>query len=138
MNTYNDNGLLVSEERTGIQGNMLHSLNLRYNNTKDITEETKRRADNRIDYQKIYTYDRNNRPQRVETVNMDGSKFVSNEYQFNNNGDLILVSMRRNERATEPSTKRYTYDTRGLYTEMDNYNATYKLKFLYKYVYEFF
>ena len=138
MNTYNDRSLLVSEERTGVQGNIQHTLNLKYSPAGSLTEELRRRADNKLDYQRVHHYDRNNRPIRVETTNLDGAKFVSNEYQYNANGDLILVSMRRNERATEPSTKRYTYDSRGLYTEMDNYNATYKLKFLYKYVYEFF
>ena len=137
-NTYNDKGSLVSEIKTGGKGNMIHSLNLQYSNTGDLTEEAKTLADNKLDYQKIYQYDSQNRPVREETVNMDGTRYVSREYQYNNQGDLIMQSTKRNERALEPSTKKFTYDSKGLYTEVDAYIATYKLNSLYKYTYEFY
>jgi hypothetical protein len=50
---------------------------------------------------------------------------------------LAHESWRRNERAKEASTKRITYDARGLYTDEDYYYATYPLRSLYKYTYEF-
>ena len=137
-NTYNDKGLLVSEIRTGGKGNLIHSLNMQYNNAGDLTEEAKTLADNKLDYQKLYQYDSQNRPIKEETVNMDGVKYVSREYQYNNQGDMILQSTRRNERAQEPSTKKFTYDAKGVYTEVDAYIATYKLSSLYKYTYEFY
>jgi len=137
-NSYNDKGLLVSEIRTGgAASNVVHTLNMQYNGLGDLIEEVRRRADNRLEYQKIIQYDRSNRPIKVETINPDGTRFVSHEYQFNNQGDLILDSSRRNNR-TEMSTKKYTYDNRGLYTEVDNFFASFNLKTLYKYVYEFY
>jgi len=137
-NTYNDKGLLVSEVRIGGKGNTVHSLNLQYNNAGDLTEESKTLADNKLDYLKIYQYDSQNRPVKEETVNMDGTRYVSREYQYNNQGDLIFQSIRRNERALEPSTKKFTYDSKGLYTEVDAYIASHKLNSLYKYTYEFY
>ena len=137
-NTYNSKGLLVSEVRTGGAGAVMHTLNMQYNNIGDLTEEVRKRADDKLDYQKIYQYDNQNRPVKEETVNLDGSRFVSREYQFNNVGDLMLESWRKTERAREPSTKKFTYDAKGLYTEIESYFATYQLKSLYKYVYEFY
>ena len=137
-NTYNDLGLLISEVRKNEQGNIIHSLNLQYNNLGDLLQEIKKRADERLDYQKIYQYDKNNRPVKEETTNLDGTKYISHEYQYSATGDLLLESWRKNERATEASTKKYTYDTKGVYTEEDSYFATYKLNSLYKYLYEFY
>jgi phage I-like protein len=91
-NTHNDKGLLVSEIKTGGKGNVVHSLDLQYNNAGALTEEVKKRADDKFDYQKLYQYDSGNRPIKEETVNMDGTRFVSREYQYNNQGDLILES----------------------------------------------
>jgi len=137
-NTYNNKGLLISEFRTGVTGNVVHSLNLNYNNAGDLMEEVKMRAGDKLDYQKTYQYDSANRPIKEETVNLDGTKFVSYEYQYNATGDLTYSSWRKNERAKEPSTKKLTYDAKGLYTEAEYYFATYQLKTLYKYNYEFY
>jgi len=138
-NTYNDKGMLVSEVKSGGTGNVVHTLGLHYNSAGDLLEEMKTRAGDKLDYQKIYQYDRENRPIKIETVNIDGEKFVSNEYQFNERGDLVLESWKKNERAKEPSTKKITYDySTGVYTEMDYYYSTYPLKSLYKYTYEFY
>ena len=135
-NTYNNNGMLLSEVKTGVKGNTVHTLNLQYNNT-DLTEEMKIRADNKLDYQKIYQYE-GGRPIKEETVNTDGSKFISNEYQYNSQGDLAFKSWRKNERAKEASTKKITYDAKGLSIEEECYWASYQLKSLYKYTYEFY
>jgi len=137
-NTYNDQGLLVSEVRSGSAGNVVHTLGLQYNNVGYLQEEMKTRADDKLDYQKIYYYDSNNRPTKIETTNSDGTKFVSNEYQFNEKGDLIMDSWKKNERAKEPSTKKLTYDSTGLYTEIESYFATHQFRSLCKYIYEFY
>ena len=137
-NTFNDKGLLVSEIKTGGKGNLVHSLNLQYNNAGNLTEEAKTLTDNRVDYQKIYHYDSENRLVKIETVNLDGTKFVSNEYQYNDQGDLALEIWKKTERAKEPSTKKYIYDAKGIYTEADCFYASYPLKSLYKYTYEFY
>jgi len=137
-NTYNNKGLLISEIKMGVTGNVLHSLNLNYNNAGDLMEEVKMRAGDKLDYQKTFQYDNANRPIKEETVNLDGTKFVSHEYQYNNTGDLIFETWRKTERAKEPSTKKLIYDAKGLYTEAECYWATYPLKSLYKYVYEFY
>jgi len=136
-NTYNSNGMLLSEVKTGGTGNTVHTLNLQYNNT-DLTEEVKTRADNKLDYQKTYQYDSESRPIKEETTNTDGTKFVSNEYQYNSQGDLVFKSWRKNERAKEASTNKITYDAKGLKTEMESYFASYQLRSLYKYTYEFY
>ena len=137
MNTHNDRGLLLSEVRTNIQGNVQHSMNMQYNSAGNLTEELRRRGDNKLEFQKTYQYDRNNRPTKIETTNLGGTKFVSNEYQYNSNGDLIFESWRRNERV-EQSTNKFTYDARGIYTEKDSYFASFQLRSLYKYEYEMF
>ena len=137
-NTYNENGFLLSELRKGVQGNVIHSLNMQYSNLGELLQEIKKRADDKLDYHKTYHYDNNNRPIKEETINLDGTKFISREYQYNNSGDLILESWRKNERATEFSTKKFTYDSKRIYTEVDSYFATYKLNSLYKYVYEYY
>ena len=137
-NIYNDQGLLVSEIRSGSSGNVVHTLGLNYNSAGSLLEEVKMRADDKLDYQKIYHYDSDNHPIKIETVNMDGTKFVSNEYQFNGNGDLILESWKKNERAREPSTKKISYDSTGVIAEMECYFASYQLRSLYKYTYEFY
>ena len=136
-NTYNSKGLLVSEKKVGSKGNVVHTLDLQYNNAGGLTEELRKRADDKLDYQKLYEYDSENRPIKIETINLDGTKFVSNEYQYNNQGDLALESFKRNERAKESTTNKFTYDARMLYTEKDSYYATYQLKYLFKYTYEF-
>ena len=137
-NTYNDKGMLISEIKTGGKGNIIHTLNLKYNTAGDLTEEIKKRADNKLDYQKNYQYDKDNRPIKEETVNLDGTKFISHEYKYSAIGDLQLESWRKNERSSEASTKKFTYDTKGLYTDVECYFANYKLKSLYKYSYEFY
>jgi len=137
-NTYNNKGLLLSEIRTGGTGNMVHSLNLNYNTAGDLMEEVKKREGDKLDYQKTYLYDSANRPIKEETINLDGTKFVSHEYQYNSAGDLIFESWKKNERAKEPSTKKLSYDAKGLYTESECYWSTYQLRSLYKYVYEFY
>ena len=137
-NTYNDKGMLVLEVKSGSKGNMVHTLNLQYNNANDLTEEAKIRADNKLDYQKLYQYDGANHLIKEETVTMDGTKYVSNEYQYNSQGDLEFKSWKKSERAKEPSTTKKTYDAKGIYTEEEYYFATYQLKSLYKYVYEFY
>ena len=136
-NTYSPEGLLILEVRTGGNGSVVHSLNMKYNSAGDMTEEVRRRADNRLDYQRNFQYDRSSRPLKIETANVDGSKFVSNEYQYNAQGDLISEAWKKNAR-NESSTKKYTYDSRGLYTEIDYYIATYKHNTLYKYIYELY
>jgi len=137
-NTYNDKGSLVSEVKTVSSGNVVHTLGLHYNSAGDLLEEVKTRAGDKLDYQKIYHYNSENRPVKIETINLDGEKFVSNEYQYNEQGDLILESWKKNERAKEPSTKKITYDySTGVYTEMECYFASYQLRSLYKYTYEF-
>ena len=136
-NTYNSNGLLLSEIRSGGAGNTVHTLNLQYNNT-DLTDEVKTRADNKIDYQKTYQYDNESHLIKEETTTTDGVKFVSNEYQYNSQGDVMYKSSRKNERVREPSTNKITYDTKGLKTEIESYFASYQLRSLYKYTYEFY
>ena len=136
-NTYNDKGALLSELRRESQGNVVQSLNFQYNNFGYVLQEEKKRAGDKLDYQKIFFYDQHNRPIKEETTNPDGSKFVSAEYQYNNQGDMIFKSWRRNARATEPSTTRYTYDTRRLCVEEDSYFASSKFNSLYKYTYDF-
>jgi hypothetical protein len=128
----------MTEIRTGSTGSVVHSLNLNYNNAGYLMEEVKMRAGEKLDYQKSYQYDNANRPLKEETVNLDGSKFVSHEYQYNASGDLAYETWKRNERAKEPSTKKITYDTKGLPVEWDCYYASYQLKTLFKYTYEFY
>ncbi len=137
-NTYNDKGLLVEEVKTGGNGAIIHTLDLSYNNMGGILEETKKRAGDKLDYQKLYFYDNANRPVREETVNLDKTKYVSHEYTYNNAGDLMLEKWLKNNRSKEASTKKITYDSKGIYTEMECYFATYKLNSLYKYTYEFY
>ena len=135
-NTYNSSGLLLSEVRLGGTGNAVHTLNLQYNNT-DLTDEVKTRADNKIDYQKTYQYDSESRLIKEETTTTDGTKFVSNEYQYNSQGDLVFKSWKKNERTKEASTNKISYDAKGLKTEVESYFASYQLRSLYKYTYEF-
>ena len=137
-NAYNNQGLLISEIKTGGMGNIVHSLNLNYNSAGDLTEEVKMRAGDKLDYQKSYQYDGENRPIKEETTNLDGTKFVSHEYQYNALGDLILETWKKTERAKEPSWKKITYDSKRLYSEMEYYYATYPLRTLYKFIYEFY
>ena len=137
-NTYNDRGLLISEVRIGGQGNVIHSLDLQYNNMGDLTEEIRKRANDMLDYQKTYQYDRENRPIREETVNLDGTKFVSRENQYNQQGDLISTIWKKTDRAKEYNSKKITYNAKRLCAEEDCYFATYNLKSLYKYEYEFY
>ncbi|MDR1153746.1 MAG: hypothetical protein LBL04_03470 [Bacteroidales bacterium] len=137
-NSYNDKGLLVAEIKSGGKGNVVHTLDLQYNTSGDLTEEVKKRAGDKLDYQKLYYYDKENRPIKEETVNLNDTKFVSHEYQYNNLGDLILETWKKNEKTNESSSKKITYDSKGLYTEMECYFATYKLSSLYKYTHEFY
>jgi hypothetical protein len=136
-NIYNQQGSLVSEIKTGGKGNVVHTLDLNYNSAGDLMEEVKMRAGEKLDYQKTYHYDSENRPVREETIYLDGSKFVSHEYQYNDMGDLILETWKKTEKAKESSSKKIIYDSKGLYTEMECYFATYQFKTLYKYAYEF-
>ncbi|MDR1171096.1 MAG: hypothetical protein LBL24_01440 [Bacteroidales bacterium] len=137
-NSYNDKGLLTAEIKTGGKGNVVHTLDLQYNTSGGLTEEIKKRAGDKLDYQKLYYYDKENRPIKEEIINLDDTKFVSHEYQYDNLGNLILETWRKNEKAKEASSKKIIYDSRGLYTEMECYYATYKLKSLYKYTYELY
>ena len=137
-NTYNEKGLLLTEVKTGGQGNVVHTLDLQYNTVGDLMEETKKRAADKLDYQKSYQYDKDNRPVKEETINLDGKKFVSHEYQYNPLGDLVMETWKKTDRAKESSTKKFTYDSKGLYTEMECYYATYPLNILHKYSYEFY
>ena len=135
-NTYNAEGLLVSELKTGGTANVVHTLDLSYNNVGDLTEETKKRSDDRLDYQKFYYYDEKNRPIKEETINLDGVKFISHEYQYNNQGDLVLETWKKSEKTKKPSPKIIKYNSKGVYTEMECYFATYQLNSLYKYTFE--
>ena len=137
-NTYNNSGFLISEIKTGGTGNVLHSLDMQYNNIGGLMEETRKRADDKLDYRKLYHYNNDNRPVKEETVNLDGTKYISHEYQYNNTGDLISESWKKNNRTKESSTKKLIYDSKGLYTEVECYFASYKLHSLYKYTYEFY
>jgi hypothetical protein len=137
-NTYNDKGLLVSEIKTGGKGNVLHTLNLQYNNVGGLMEELKMRAGEQLDYQKLYRYNNENLPVMEETVSPDGTKFVSRECQYNSRGDLISDIWKKTEKAKESSSKKITYDAKGLCSEEDYYYASYQLKSLYKYTYEFY
>ena len=136
-NTYDDKGSLVSELRRESQGNIIQSLNFQYNNFGDVLQEIKKRAGDKLDYQKTYQYDQRNRPIREETTNPDGSKFVSFEYRYNND-DLVFKSWRKNSRTKEPSTTKYTYDAKRLCIEEDSFFATFNFNSLYKYTYEFY
>ena len=137
-NTYNDNGLLLTEVKIGIQGNVIQTLDMQYNNVGDLTEEIRKRANDMLDYQKTYQYDRENRPIKEETTNLDGSKFVSREYQYNQLGDLIKTNWKKTDKTQEYSSKKITYNSKRLYTEEEWYIATYQFYSLYKYEYEFF
>ncbi len=137
-NAYNDKKQLTSEIKTGVKGNVVHTVDLQYNNKGDLEEEIKKRGDDKLDYQKFYYYDNANRPIKEESVNLDGTKYVSHEYQYNNLGDLVLETWKKNNKAKESSSKKITYDSKGIYTEMECYFASYKLYSLYKYTYEFY
>ena len=137
-NTYNDKGLLVSEIKMAGKGGVVHTLNLQYNTVGGIMEEVKRRSDDKLDYQRLYHYDGENRIVKEETSNLDGVRYVSHEYKYNNLGDLTQETWKKNERAKESSSKKIKYDSRRIYTEMECYFASYKLNSLYKYTYEFY
>lgn len=137
-NTYNDKGLLVMEVQTGNKGNVVHTLNLQYNNAGGVSEEVKKREGDQLDYQKLYEYDSANRPTKETTVNTDGTKFVSQEYQYSNIGDLVFEAWKKTARAQESSTRKTIYDAKGLYTDKDCYYASYKLYTLFKFTYEYF
>jgi len=137
-NTYNDNGLLLTEVKIGGQGNVIHTLDMQYNNVGDLMEEIRKRANDMLDYQKNYQYDRENRPIKEETINLDGTKFVSREYEYNQLGDLISTIWKKTDRAKEYNSKKITYNAKRLVTEEDCYFATYNLNSLYKYEYEFY
>lgn len=137
-NTYNDQGLLITEIKTGGQGNVVHTLDLQYNTVGDLMEEVKKRADEKLDYQKSYYYDSENRPVKEETINLDGTKFVSHEYQYNHQGDLVVETWKKTDTAKEYSSRKITYNSKGLYMEEECYFATFRFNSLYKYTYEFY
>ena len=137
-NTYNDLGLLLSEIRKNEQGVIVNSKIMQYDNLGNLLQETKKRANDKLDYQKTYQYDKNNRPVKEETTTTEGTVYISHEYQYSASGDLLFESWRRNEKATEASTNKFTYDSNLLYTEKDSYLSTYKNNSLYKYIYEFY
>ena len=136
-NIYDANRQLVSEVKTGGTENVIHTVDLLYNNTGGLLEETKKRTGEILEYKKLYFYDNANHLLREEIVNLDGTKYISHEYQYNSLGDLALESWKKNSKAKENSTKEIKYDSKGLYTETDCYFASYKLRSLYKYTYEF-
>ena len=137
-NTYDNNGLLLTEVKIGGQGNVIQTLDLLYNTAGDLMEEIRKRANDMLDYQKTYQYDKENRPIREETVNLDGIKFVSREYQYNHLGNLTMETWKKTDRTMEYSSRKITCDSKGLNTEEECYFATYKLYSLYKYEYVYY
>jgi hypothetical protein len=139
VNTYNDNGLLVEEVKTSVgSGKVIHTLGFTYNSYGDLSEEVRKREGDVLDYKKTYAYNSANQPIKEETISVDGTSYISHEYKYNNSGDLIFESWKKNNRSKEASTKKITYDTKGIYAEMEYYYASYALYSLYKYEYEFY
>ncbi|MDR1865582.1 MAG: hypothetical protein LBR08_08425 [Bacteroidales bacterium] len=136
-NTYNDAGNLLSEIKTDNAGKVIYSHNFEYKDDKILITETKKRGD-LPEYQKNYYYDDRQRPVKEETVNADGTKFVSHEYRYNPSGYLEMESWKKSFQSKEASSKTVDYDQNGIYTEVKSYFATYKLYSLYKYTYEFY
>ena len=137
-NTYNDKNQLTEEIKTGSSSNIIHTMDFLYSTSGTLLEETKMRFGEKLDYKKTYTYDSASRLIKEETTNLDGAKFVSHEYEYNNAGDLVVEKWIKNNRSKDLSTKKITYNSNGIYTEMLCYFATYKLFSLYKYTYEFY
>lgn len=137
-NTHNAKNLLVSEIRKNSTNAIVYTLDMRYNSSGMLLEETKKRAGEKMEYQTLYSYDNVNRPVKEESVGLDGIKYVSHEYGYNNAGQLTEEIWKKNSKAKEPSTKKITYNAKGIYSEVEVYFASYKLYSLYKYMYEFY
>ncbi len=135
---YNAKGLLVEETKLEGSGGVVHTINCSYNDGGAMLEETKKRAGNQLEYQKLYQYDNASRPVKEETVTLNDVKFVSHEYSYNSAGDLIVEKWRKSSNVKDVSTKKITYDSKGLYAEIEGFYASYNLHTLYKYTYEFY
>jgi hypothetical protein len=136
-NSYNALGHLLSEIKTDNTGKLIYTITCEYKDDKLLLSEAKKRKD-ALEYKKVYHYDNENRLIKEETVNMDGTKFVSHEYRYNNASYLELESWKKNHQSKEASSKKMDYGNKGIYTEIESYFATYKFFSLYKYTYEFY
>lgn len=134
-NTYDSKDRLIAEVKKNQSGAHVHSIDYEYTTSNNLRKEDKKRADEKTEYIKIYTYNNEGKPVKEETINSDGNKFVSHEYEYLN-GDLSFESWRKNQRAKAPSTKKITYASDGTYTETTCFFASYNLYSLYKYTYE--
>jgi hypothetical protein len=137
VNTYNAKGNLLSEIKTDHNGKQVYALTYEYKNDAILSVETKKRGDI-LEYQKYYQYDSENRPVKEETSNLDGAKFVSHEYKYNNTGCLEEEKWKKNQHSKEVSSKKIDYDAKGIQSEVESYFATYKLYSLYKFTYEYY
>jgi hypothetical protein len=137
VNAYTPQGLLVSEVKTDFQGNVVYMLDLEYRDDGVLLSEARKRGD-LLEYKKIYEYDTENRIIKEETINLEGERYVSHEYKYNDRSYLELEKWKKNNRSNGISSKKMTYDSKGIHSEVESYFASYKLHSLYKYTYEYY
>lgn len=133
---YNGNGNLSEEILLDANKKPMEKKLLVYNNQSKIISEVKYRLD-KFYYKLTYLYNKMGGLINIEEENLNAGRFSKKKFKYDNNGKLIEMKWRRKSNE-EFNQRNYTYNGKGICTEViTNYPST-KFKVLTKYEYEYY
>lgn len=134
MLRYDDLKNLVEETVYGVNQSELEKKTYNYDDNKNLTEEAKYKLD-KITLKTCYNYNSNGDLVEISEENQGTTRFVKKSYTYDALNNLLQINWRRKGNE-DFNTISYSYDAKGLCTSANTWYPATKYKVLTKYTYE--
>ncbi len=131
---YDERKNLIEESVYGINQSELEKKTYNYDDNKKLTEEAKYKLD-KVTLKTCYTYNESGDLTDISEENPGTAKFIKKSYTYDSMKNLKEISWRRKGNE-EFNRITYSYDSRGLCSSTDTWYPATKYKVLTKYTYE--
>jgi hypothetical protein len=131
---YDERKNLIEESVYGINQSELEKKTYNYDDNKKLTEEAKYKLD-KVTLKTCYTYNAKGDLVEISEENPGVAKFIKKSYTYDNMDNLKDISWRRKGNE-EFNRITYSYDGKGLCSSTDTWYPATKYKVLTKYTYE--
>jgi YD repeat-containing protein len=119
-----------------MQNNIALKSSFEYDQTGKKIEETKLKNGN-LDNKTKYVYDTQGNVSQIIEESDNAKAHIAFQYTYDAQNNVIEEKIAK-EGSTDFSKKSYKYDSKGLLSEMEYYNASYNFTSLSKFTYEFY
>jgi hypothetical protein len=131
---YDERKNLVEESVYGVNQSELEKKTYNYDDNKKLTEEAKYKLD-KVTLKTCYSYNAGGNLVEISEESPGTAKYIKKSYTYDQGNNLVDISWRRKGNE-EFNRITYSYDARGLCTSTDTWYPATKYKVLTKYTYE--